>query len=61
MALLVLLCPNIAVTVRRLHDLDKSGWWFLVGIIPFIGWIILLLICSQPGTEGANQYGPPSI
>jgi uncharacterized membrane protein YhaH (DUF805 family) len=58
--LLLLLVPNISVTVRRLHDQDKSGWWFLLGFIPFIGWILVLIICVQPGTEGVNKYGPPS-
>lgn len=58
--LLLLLCPNISVTVRRLHDQGMSGWWFLLGIIPLIGWILIIIICAQPSDEDENQYGPPS-
>ena len=54
-----LLIPSIAVGVRRLHDLDKSGWWLLLGLIPIVGLILLYWFC-QPGTPGANQYGPPT-
>ena len=39
---LVLLLPNIAVSARRLHDIDRSGWWQLIGFVPLIGWIVLL-------------------
>lgn len=56
--LLVLIIPSLAVAVRRLHDIGKSGWWCLIGLIPIIGtiWIIVLLVRdSQPGD---NVYGP---
>lgn len=58
---LALLLPNIAVSARRLHDVDRSGWWLLLNLIPFIGFIILLFFFIQPGTEGDNRYGevPP--
>lgn len=55
---LAIFIPFLAVTVRRLHDVGKSGWFYLLVLIPIIGWIwILVLLCtdSQPGT---NQYGP---
>lgn len=57
---LALLIPSIAVGVRRLHDLDKSGWWLLLGFIPIIG-LILIYWFAQPGTAGANRFGPPAI
>jgi uncharacterized membrane protein YhaH (DUF805 family) len=53
------LLPTIAVQVRRLHDLDKSGWWVLLGLIPLIGIIVLIYWYVQPGTPGANRFGPP--
>ncbi|ARA94738.1 DUF805 domain-containing protein [Rhodothermaceae bacterium RA] len=50
--------PSLAVTVRRLHDTDRSGWWVLLGLIPIIGSLILLIFTLQDGTPGANRYGP---
>ncbi len=55
---LAVLLPSIAVTVRRLHDADKSGWLVLLGLIPIVGTIILFIICITPGTPGPNKYGP---
>jgi uncharacterized membrane protein YhaH (DUF805 family) len=55
---LVTFIPNLAVIVRRMHDQDKSGWWFLVGFIPFIGGIWLLILYLTDGTPGPNRYGP---
>jgi uncharacterized membrane protein YhaH (DUF805 family) len=54
---LATIVPSIAVGIRRLHDTDKSGWLLLVGLIPFVGFIILLVFYIQAGTEGPNQYG----
>jgi uncharacterized membrane protein YhaH (DUF805 family) len=51
------LLPGIAVAVRRLHDIDRSGWWLLVVLIPVIGWILLIYWYASEGTPGANQYG----
>lgn len=56
-ASLALLLPNIAVAARRLHDIDRSGWWLLIGFVPVIGLLVLLYWYIQPGTDGANQYG----
>jgi uncharacterized membrane protein YhaH (DUF805 family) len=56
--LLVTLLPSIAVGVRRLHDTGKSGWWWLISVIPLAGPLILLVICAQPGEIGDNRYGP---
>lgn len=50
--------PALAVTVRRLHDTDHSGWWVLLGFIPVIGTLVLLWWYIQPGTEGDNRFGP---
>lgn len=58
---LAVLIPSIAVGVRRLHDLDKSGWFLLLGLIPLIGAIILIYWFAQPGTPGDNQYGPAAV
>ncbi|WP_026473209.1 DUF805 domain-containing protein [Alkaliflexus imshenetskii] len=55
---LVLLIPALAVTVRRLHDIGKSGWMILVGLIPFIGAIWLLVLMATDSNLGENQYGP---
>ncbi|MBX3607031.1 MAG: DUF805 domain-containing protein [Piscinibacter sp.] len=53
-----LLVPSIAVTIRRLHDTDRSGWWILIGFVPLVGGIVLLVFMCLDGTSGANQYGP---
>lgn len=54
---LIVLPPLISVTVRRLHDIDKSGWFMLLGLIPPIGFFILLYLLAQKGTQGPNKYG----
>ena len=55
---LAVLIPSIAVTVRRLHDTGRSGWWILLGLIPIIGGIILLIFMVLDSQPGENQYGP---
>jgi uncharacterized membrane protein YhaH (DUF805 family) len=50
--------PSIAVTARRLHDTDRSGWWQLLYFLPVIGWIILILFCVEAGKP--NRYGGPA-
>lgn len=54
---LVTFIPGIAVAVRRLHDIDKSGWWLLLAFIPLIGWIVLIVWFATKGTEGPNRFG----
>ena len=49
------------MAVRRLHDLDKSGWFLLLGLIPIIGVIILLVWFVQRGTVGGNRFGPDPL
>jgi uncharacterized membrane protein YhaH (DUF805 family) len=55
---LAVIIPGIAVTIRRLHDTDRSGWWLLILFIPLIGAIWLLVLMVFDGTPGQNQYGP---
>jgi uncharacterized membrane protein YhaH (DUF805 family) len=50
--------PNLAVTIRRLHDQDKSGWFILMGLIPIVGPIIILVFYCIEGTRGPNRFGP---
>ncbi len=54
---LAVLLPSLAVTVRRLHDVGKSGWWILISLIPIIGAIILIVYMCDPSEESENQYG----
>jgi uncharacterized membrane protein YhaH (DUF805 family) len=58
---LALLLPGLSVAIRRLHDTDHSGWWILIGLIPIIGFIILLVWYLRPSDPGENQYGPPPV
>ena len=54
---IVFLIPNLAVAVRRLHDTGRTGWWLLIGLVPFIG-VIVLLYFFILDSENDNQYGP---
>jgi uncharacterized membrane protein YhaH (DUF805 family) len=56
---LALLLPSISVLVRRLHDTDRSGWWYWIVLIPILGWLVLLFFLVSAGTPTANRYGPP--
>ncbi len=55
---LAVVLPNISVMVRRLHDRDRSGWWYWIILIPFVGAVILLIWFCSRGTRGPNSYGP---
>jgi len=55
---LVILIPSIAVSVRRLHDTNHSGWYLLIALVPFIGAIVLLIFMVQDSQPMSNQYGP---
>jgi uncharacterized membrane protein YhaH (DUF805 family) len=57
---LVLLLPTIAVSVRRLHDIDRTGWWYLL-VFTVILWILLLVWYCMRGTVGPNRYGPDPL
>lgn len=54
------LVPNIALSVRRLHDIDKSGAWWFIRFVPFVGGIVLFVFSLMAGTYGPNQYGNPN-
>jgi uncharacterized membrane protein YhaH (DUF805 family) len=55
---LALLVPNLAVGWRRMHDTGKSGAMYLIGLIPVIGWILVIVWACQDSQPGQNQYGP---
>lgn len=55
---LAVLLPTIGVTVRRLHDTGRTGLWYLLVFVPFIGALVLLFFCIMESQPGANQYGP---
>ncbi|TQR21253.1 DUF805 domain-containing protein [Psychrobacillus vulpis] len=55
---LAVLLPSLAVSIRRLHDTGRSGWWILIGLIPLIGSIILLVFMCLDGQKNENQFGP---
>ncbi len=54
---LAVLIPSLAVSVRRLHDTGRSGWWFLLAFIPLIGALVLIYFMVQDSQAGSNQYG----
>jgi len=58
---LALFLPSLAVTIRRLHDLDKSGFWVLIELIPVVGAIWLFVMLCFRGTDGENRFGPDPI
>ena len=58
---LAVIIPNIAIGVRRLHDLDRSGWWLLLSFIPLVGAIILIIWFCGKGTDGPNRFGPDRL
>ncbi len=59
--ILATLVPNLAVGARRLHDGGRTGWWWLIALIPMLGFIVLLIFFIPKGTEGDNQYGPDPL
>ena len=54
----VVFVPSIAVTIRRLHDIGKSGWWYCIAFVPFIGGLILLVFTLLDSEPDRNAYGP---
>ena len=54
---LITFIPSIAVTVRRLHDVDKSGWWYLINFVPYIGSFILLIFVCTDSVNRPNKWG----
>jgi len=53
--------PSIAVQVRRFHDQDRSGWMVLLGLVPYVGGIVVFVFMCLSGTRGANRYGPDPL
>lgn len=58
---LLLVLPGLAVNVRRLHDLDKSGWWYFIILVPLVGFILLLVWSATRGTAGTNRFGQEPV
>lgn len=59
LVLVICIWPALAISVKRWHDRGKSGWWVLIGLIPFVGFWWVLIECGfLPGDEGYNDYGP---
>jgi uncharacterized membrane protein YhaH (DUF805 family) len=52
-----LFLTSLSLTVRRLHDTDRSGWWYLIAFVPFVGGIVLLVFTLLKGTPGPNRFG----
>ncbi|GAB2463169.1 DUF805 domain-containing protein [Xylanimonas ulmi] len=52
------LLPSLAVTVRRLHDTDRAGFWILITLVPIVGALVLLVILATPGQRAPNRFGP---
>ena len=57
--MLGLLIPSLAVSIRRLHDTNRSGWWQLVSLVPLVGGLVMLVLYLLSGTPGANRFGEP--
>jgi len=55
---LAVLLPGLAVSIRRLHDTDRSGWWMLLSLVPFIGAVVLLVFMVLDSNPGGNRFGP---
>jgi uncharacterized membrane protein YhaH (DUF805 family) len=54
---LALFIPGLAVLVRRLHDTNRSGWWFWIGMLPVLGWIAILVFLTTAGDVEPNRFG----
>jgi uncharacterized membrane protein YhaH (DUF805 family) len=55
---LAVLLPSLGVGIRRLHDTNRTGWWYLLVFIPIIGWIVLIVFLAMASDPGPNNYGP---
>ena len=53
--------PSTAISIRRLHDTNRSGWWLLIGLIPFVGAIVLIIFALQASVNEGNKYGDNAI
>lgn len=57
MIALFTLIPSYTLSIRRLHDIDRSGWWLLISFVPFLGMLVLFIFFCLDGTYGRNRYG----
>ncbi|GBF05606.1 hypothetical protein DAERI_050115 [Deinococcus aerius] len=55
---LFIFVPSLAVTIRRLHDTGRSGWWYLINFVPFVGGLVLFIFLVMESQPGANKWGP---
>lgn len=55
---LAIFLPSLAILARRLHDTNKSAWWLLLDLVPFIGGLVLFVFALLPSNEGENRFGP---
>ena len=55
---LAIMVPSVCLGIRRLHDTGKSGWWYLISLVPFVGFIILIVFWVMDSEADRNQYGP---
>jgi Predicted membrane protein len=53
--------PNLALGFRRLHDTNRSAWWLLIGLVPFVGAVVLIVFYLLPSTPGDNNYRPQPL
>ena len=58
---LATIIPNLSVAARRLHDIDRTGWWQLLHLIPLIGTIVLIIWWASRGKPGPNRFGPDPL
>ena len=58
---LAILLPQLGLSARRLHDIGKTGWLLLLGLIPIVGWVILIIWWAKEGDTTENQYGPVPV
>ena len=56
---LAILVPGLALSIRRMHDIGKSGWWILISLVPFAGVFIYLYLCAK-ASDGSNEWGEPA-
>ena len=59
MWILATIVPNISIAVRRLHDAGFSGWMYLLQLIPYLGGLVVMILCASKTSPAAVQYGPP--
>ena len=55
---LAVFLPALGVTIRRLHDVGRTGWWVLIGLVPLLGLIVLVVFCIGDSQPNENRYGP---